>query len=86
MYLTSQELADIFGVSLTTVHNWVKQRKLPHHRTLGRQLRFSPIEVRQYCEARQMDVPKGLLALTEPDDEPQSQGANSGAGQATIAS
>ena len=85
MHLTSQELADIFGVSIQTVHNWVKQRELPHHRTFGRQLRFSPNEVRSFCEAQQMVVPKGLLALTEPE-ETDEQEVDSGAGQTTIAS
>lgn len=63
-YLNSQDLADIFGVSRTTIHNWAKLRQLPHHRTLGGQLRFCPRRVRAYCEARNVELPEGLQKLT----------------------
>lgn len=63
--LTSQQLANIFGVSLSTVHSWVRKRDLPHHRTLGGQLRFEALEVRKYCEQKKVELPKKLIELTE---------------------
>lgn len=63
--LNSQELADIWGVCLSTVHNWVKRKKIPHHKTLGGQLRFDPKELRAFFEAQQMQVPKKLVEMTE---------------------
>ena len=64
-HLNSQDLADIFGVSLQTIHNWVRDRALPHHRTLGGQLRFCPRRVRAYCEEHEVPLPEGLEKLTD---------------------
>ena len=63
--LTTTELAEIFGVSYQTVHNWVLKRGLPHHRTLGRQLRFDPREVEQHLEDAGQDVPAELRELAK---------------------
>lgn len=62
--LTSQQLANIFGVSLGTIHNWVKRRRLPHHRTLGGQLRFDPYKVRTFLQDADHSVPDGIVDLT----------------------
>lgn len=63
-HLTAQELADIFGVSLPTIHKWCQRRDLPHHRTLGGHLRFDTYKLRKYCEEREIIVPEGLKELT----------------------
>lgn len=38
--LTSDEVADVFRVERTTVHRWVRARRLPNARTPGGKLRF----------------------------------------------
>jgi excisionase family DNA binding protein len=62
--LTSQQLANLFKVSLQTIHNWAN-KGMPHTKTPGRQLRFDPTEVRAYCERHGYDTPPALLALVE---------------------
>ena len=62
--LTAQQLADIFKVSLQTIHNWAN-KGMPHTRTPGRQLRFDPIAVLQYCTRHGYGKPAALLDLAE---------------------
>ncbi len=62
--LSAQELAEIFGVSHVTIHRWVKKRGLPHHKTIGSRLRFSPREVHRFLMARGYDVPPELVRIT----------------------
>ncbi len=38
--LTARAVADLCGVELKTVHNWVLEGRLEHFRTPGRHLRF----------------------------------------------
>lgn len=40
--LTARRVAQLCGVELKTVHNWVTDGKLQHFRTPGRHLRFHP--------------------------------------------
>lgn len=40
--LTARSVAQLCGVELKTVHNWVTEGKLQHFRTPGRHLRFHP--------------------------------------------
>ncbi len=63
--LSSTELAEIFGVGVQTVHNWVAKRGMPHHRTLGRRLRFTPKDVEMFLEAEGEDVPQELRELAK---------------------
>lgn len=48
--LTARAIAELCGVELKTVHNWVADGKLPHFRTPGRHLRFQPDAVRTFLE------------------------------------
>lgn len=43
--LTSQEVADRFGVAIGTVRRWAHDGDLPAHRTLGGHLRFDSNDV-----------------------------------------
>lgn len=63
--LTSQEVADIYGVALSTIHLWTKRKKIPHHRTIGGQLRYDPVALRAWAEKRDLPVPEKLRELTE---------------------
>jgi excisionase family DNA binding protein len=45
--LVVPEVADVFGVSRKTVHNWITSGKLPHIRTPGRGIRVK----REHIEA-----------------------------------
>lgn len=49
--LTARAIAELCGVELKTVHNWVADGKLPHFRTPGRHLRFHPEAVQTFLEA-----------------------------------
>lgn len=48
--LTARAIAELCGVELKTVHNWVADGKLPHFRTPGRHLRFHPDAVQTFLE------------------------------------
>ncbi|MCH8083471.1 MAG: helix-turn-helix domain-containing protein [Myxococcales bacterium] len=61
--ITSQRLADFFDVTRQTIHHWCRHKGLPHHRTLGRQLRFDAHDVRAFCETQQIAVPQALVHL-----------------------
>ncbi len=65
--LSAQELAEIFGVTHVTIHNWVKKRGLPHHKTIGNRLRFSPVELKRFLVENNYDVPAELQKLTNGD-------------------
>lgn len=45
-YLTAQQVAKLFGVTLQTVYRWVKSGKL-RARKIGRTIRFSAEEIGQ---------------------------------------
>ena len=72
--ISSQRLANFFDVSRQTIHEWVRHKGLPHHRTVGRQLRFDPLAVRAYCERRSIAVPDALLRLLARLDAHRSPG------------
>jgi excisionase family DNA binding protein len=61
--LSALELSEIFGVSVMTIHRWVTKRGLPHYRTLGRKLRFSPRELEAFLRKNNHDVPSELARL-----------------------
>ncbi len=63
LHLTSTRLANWMGVSVSTIHHWVNYKGLPARRTLGRHLRFDPRRVRDFLEARKLDVPFRLREL-----------------------
>ena len=42
-----QRMAEIMGVSYATIRKWAKNNQIPHHRTPGGQLFFTPDDVRE---------------------------------------
>jgi excisionase family DNA binding protein len=46
--LTARAVAEMCGVELKTVHNWVAEGRLEHFRTPGRHLRFHPEAVHAF--------------------------------------
>jgi excisionase family DNA binding protein len=48
--LTAREVADLCGVELKTIHNWVTDGRLDHFRTPGRHLRFQAADVLHFLE------------------------------------
>jgi excisionase family DNA binding protein len=48
--LTARDVAELCGVELKTVHNWVAEGRLPHFRTPGRHLRFQPHLVQSFLQ------------------------------------
>lgn len=48
--LTARAVAELCGVELKTVHNWVLDGRLAHFRTPGRHLRFQPEVVAAFLE------------------------------------
>lgn len=47
--LTKIQVAEMLGLSLSTVNRFVREKQLPYIR-IGRQVRFSPTEIRIYLE------------------------------------
>lgn len=45
---TARAVADLCGVELKTVHNWVLEGRLEHFRTPGRHLRFQRVAVQKF--------------------------------------
>ncbi len=46
--LAARDVAELCGVELKTVHNWVAEGRLQHFRTPGRHLRFQPHIVQMF--------------------------------------
>ena len=42
--MTIQEVAELTGVSVTTLYKWVSQRKIPHIK-MGRLVKFDPVKL-----------------------------------------
>uniref|UniRef100_A0AAU1HU88 Helix-turn-helix domain-containing protein n=1 Tax=Streptomyces sp. NBC_00180 TaxID=2903632 RepID=A0AAU1HU88_9ACTN len=51
-YLTTEDIAAMFGVPLETVYQWRKKRTGPPGFRIGKHLRYDPAEVRAYVTAR----------------------------------
>jgi len=59
-YLGAGEFADICGVDLKTIHNWVRLHGVPHFYTPGRHLRFKAKEIVPWLRRQGFDVPAKL--------------------------
>ena len=60
LYLRSQGVANLFGISLRTVGNWKRRRVIPHHK-IGRMVLFRRDEIE--AAIARFRVP----AVTEPN-------------------
>ncbi len=47
--LTIQEVAELTGVSVTTLYKWVSQRKIPHIK-MGRLVKFDPSKLEEWIK------------------------------------
>jgi excisionase family DNA binding protein len=47
--LTIQEVAELTGVSVTTLYKWVSQRKIPHIK-MGRLVKFDPVKLDEWIK------------------------------------
>ncbi len=61
-YLTSKEVADLFGVSRATVTRWAREGRLVSLVTLGRQRRYPRVEVERLLES--LSSTKKISSLT----------------------
>lgn len=61
--LTARGVAELCGVELKTVHNWVANGHIPHFRTPGRHLRFQAQDVVQFLERCGVELPVGQPPL-----------------------
>lgn len=66
--LSCYELAQVFGVHVVTIQRWCKRRGLPHRKTLGGGLRFSPREVLAFLRTGGHHVPDELVRLVEGNE------------------
>jgi excisionase family DNA binding protein len=71
--LTARAVAELCGVELKTVHNWVAEGRLQHFRTPGRHLRFHPDAVQAFL--------RGLGYADPPSQRRVVIGASAGAAQ-----
>jgi predicted DNA-binding transcriptional regulator AlpA len=51
-YLTPDDIAELFEVSLETVYQWRKKRTGPRGFRIGKHLRYDPADVRAYVDQR----------------------------------
>jgi excisionase family DNA binding protein len=58
--LTTFEIANLCGVDITTVINWVESGKLPAYKTPGGHRRVRREEFLRFLKAYQLPVPRGL--------------------------
>lgn len=47
--LTAKEVAEILGLKLSTLYDWVYQRKIPYIK-IGSLLKFSPAVIQNYID------------------------------------
>jgi excisionase family DNA binding protein len=64
LYLSTQQTAEVLGVSVSTVKRWVDEGVLPAHRTVGGHRKLLRAEI--LALARQGDLPHGDLAAVSP--------------------
>ena len=74
-YFSSQDVAEILGVTRTSVVKWIRQRELSAFRTLGGHRRISATELVRFATEHGMPIPEALreLAIAKVlavDDEP----------------
>lgn len=75
--LSSGELAQLLGIDVTTISKHVARGLLPERRTLGRQLRFYPSEVRDSFERAGLPLPKAFAAFLAQQPAASSKGGAS---------
>lgn len=54
--LTCTDLAERFGVPVSTIHDWNYHRKGPKALKLGKHLRFRPEDVERWLKAQEVPV------------------------------
>jgi excisionase family DNA binding protein len=82
-FYTTYEAGHLLGVSLPTVVNWIKARRLKAHRTPGGHRRIAREELAAFMTRHGMPVPPELAGAAEPgrralvlgDDGPMREGA-----------
>jgi excisionase family DNA binding protein len=67
-YLTAAEVASFCGGTYKSVHNWAKERGLPHFFTPGRHIRFKAREVAPWLREHGYDIPAELIVLEREDN------------------
>src|SRR3954469_22870857 len=60
-FLTSHAVAELIGVSPSTVLSWIDKGLLPAFRTPGGHRRVEPTALVEFLRAHQMPVPRTLL-------------------------
>lgn len=63
--LSVEELAERLGVSKITVYRWVKDRRIPHVRLPGGDIRFDQQKVENWLENRTIKAKGRPVALKE---------------------
>ena len=56
--MTIQEVAELTGVSVTTLYKWVSQRKIPHIK-MGSLVKFDPVKLDEWIKQQtRMPMPE----------------------------
>lgn len=61
--LSANQVARFCGVDLKTIHNWANKGKIPGTRTVGRHLRFRPLDVVDFLRQYGFELPEGLRQM-----------------------
>lgn len=57
------ELARMLGVDKSTIWRWATRKGLPHIKTLGSNLRFDVVAVKDWLEQNGMGIPREIEQL-----------------------
>ncbi len=75
--LEPNEVAEILGISLKTVHKLVREKKLGCVQVTARERRFTPEQIQQYIESRSTDMRVDKKAPPTVLSRPKKGGAKS---------
>jgi excisionase family DNA binding protein len=56
--LNAEQVAGMLGLSVATIRKWVLVRYIPY-RKMGRAVRFSAREIREWAEGKSVALPEG---------------------------
>jgi excisionase family DNA binding protein len=57
-----REAAERIGIAVSTLYNWVSERRIPHRRFTARTVRFDVVDLDAWLAERKVDVSPGRAA------------------------